>query len=50
MDFLTLIVVILLVLWITGAFVVPVGGSAIHVLIVLVVVILIIRLARGQSV
>jgi hypothetical protein len=44
------IIVILLILWALGAFVVPVGGSLIHVLLVLVVVVVVIRLVRGQSI
>jgi hypothetical protein len=35
------IVVILLALWLLGAFVVPVGGGLIHILLVVAVVILI---------
>jgi hypothetical protein len=49
MDPLTLIVVILLVLWLLGAFVMPVGGSLIHVLLVVILIIVLIRLLRGQS-
>jgi hypothetical protein len=42
------IVVILLVLWLLGAFVVPVGGSLIHLLLVIAIVVLIINLVSGR--
>jgi cytosine/uracil/thiamine/allantoin permease len=42
------ICVILLVLWLLGAFVVPFGGSLIHILLVIAVVILIINLVSGR--
>jgi hypothetical protein len=43
------IVVILLVLWLLGAFVVPVGGSLIHLLLVIAVIVIIVNLVRGRS-
>jgi Family of unknown function (DUF5670) len=42
------IFVILLVLWLLGAFVVPVGGSLIHLLLVIAIVVLIINLVSGR--
>ncbi len=42
------IFVILLVLWLLGAFIVPVGGSLIHILLVIAVVVLIINLVSGR--
>ncbi len=42
------IIVILLVLWLLGAFVVPVGGSLIHILLVIAVIVLIINLVSGR--
>ena len=42
------IFVILLVLWLLGAFVVPVGGSLIHLLLVIALVVLIINLVSGK--
>ncbi|MEP6709788.1 MAG: lmo0937 family membrane protein [Verrucomicrobiota bacterium] len=42
------IFVILLVLWLLGAFVMPFGGSLIHILLVIAVVILIINLIQGR--
>ncbi len=43
------IVVILLILWLLGAFVVPVGGSLIHILLVIAVIVIIVNLVRGRS-
>jgi hypothetical protein len=42
------IALILLVLWLLGAFVVPVGGGLIHLLLVIALVIIIINLAAGR--
>lgn len=42
------VVVILLVLWLLGAFVVPVGGGLIHILLVIAVVVLIFQLISGR--
>ena len=43
------IVVILLILWLLGAFVFPVGGSLIHILLVIAVIVVIVNLVRGRS-
>jgi hypothetical protein len=43
------IIVILLILWLLGAFVVPVGGSLIHILLVIAVIVLIVNLVRGRG-
>jgi len=50
MGLLEILIVVLVLLWLLGAFVVPVGGSLIHLLLVLVLVIIVIRLLRGQSI
>ena len=42
------IFVILLVLWLLGAFVVPMGGSLIHLLLVIAIVVLIVNLVSGR--
>ncbi len=42
------IAVILLVLWLLGAFIVPLGGDLIHLLLVVIVVVVILRLLQGQ--
>ncbi|UAK25890.1 lmo0937 family membrane protein [Sphingomonas nostoxanthinifaciens] len=44
------IVVILLILWLLGAFVVPVGGGLIHLLLVLALVVLVYQLITGRRV
>ena len=46
---LELVILILVILWITGAFVVPVGGSLIHLLLVVILVVIVIRLLQGRS-
>lgn len=50
MGLLELIIVTLLLLWLIGAFVVPVAavGSLIHLLLVIAVIVLIIRLIQGS--
>lgn len=50
MNILELLIAIILVAWILGALVVPVGGSLIHVLLIVVLVILVLRIAQGKSV
>ncbi|MBA3645678.1 MAG: lmo0937 family membrane protein [Gemmatimonadaceae bacterium] len=44
------IAVILLILWVLGAFVVPIGGSLIHLLLVIAVIVVIYRLVTGRPV
>lgn len=44
------IIVILLILWLLGAFVAPVGGNLIHILLVIVLVVVVVRLVQGRSV
>ncbi len=46
---LSTIIIILLVLWVLGAFVVPVGGSLIHLLLVIAVAVVLIRIIQGRS-
>ena len=43
------IIVILLILWLLGAFVMPVGGHLIHLLLVLVLVVVVVRVLQGRS-
>ncbi len=45
---LELIIVVFVLMWIFGAFVIPVGGSAIHLLLLIVVVLVLVRLLRGE--
>ena len=43
------IVIILLILWLLGAFVMPVGGNLIHVLLVIILVLVVVRLLTGRN-
>lgn len=42
------IVIILLILWLLGAFVYPVGGGLIHLLLMVVLVVVLIRVLDGR--
>jgi hypothetical protein len=42
------IIVILLVLWLLGAFVAPFGGNLIHILLAVILVIVVLRLLQGR--
>ena len=43
------IIVILLILWLLGAFISPFGGSLIHLILVIVLVVVVIRLLQGRN-
>lgn len=43
------IIVVLVVLWLLGAFVMPVAGAFIHLLLLLALVVVVIRLMQGRS-
>lgn len=43
------IAIILLILWLLGAFVVPVGGALIHILLVIGIIVLILHFVRGRG-
>jgi hypothetical protein len=45
---LELIIVVLLLLWLFGAFVSPFGGNLIHLLLVVILVVVVIRLLQGR--
>ena len=45
-----MVIVIVLVLWLLGALIVPVGRNLIHVLLVILLVLLIVRLMQGRRV
>ena len=47
---LELLIVVLIVLWLTGSFVVPMGGSAIHILLVVALVLIVLRLSQGRKI
>ncbi|HEX6629778.1 MAG TPA: lmo0937 family membrane protein [Gemmatimonadaceae bacterium] len=44
------IAIILLVLWLLGAFVFPIGGGLIHILLVIALVVIVYRLVTGRRV
>jgi hypothetical protein len=44
------IAVILLILWLLGAFVFPVGGGLIHILLVIALIVIVYRLLTGRKV
>ncbi|WP_313806589.1 lmo0937 family membrane protein [Sphingobium sp.] len=44
------LLLVLLVLWALGAFIVPVGGSLIHLLLVLALIVLVYQLVTGRRV
>lgn len=50
MDLLTLLIVVILIVWILGGLVVPVGTPLVHLLLVLVLIIVIVKLARGERI
>ena len=41
------VILVLLVLWLLGAFVIPIGTSLIHLVLVLVLVVLVVRVLQG---
>jgi hypothetical protein len=43
------IIIILVILWLLGAFVIPMAGSLIHLLLVVVLIVVVIRLVQGRS-
>ena len=44
------LIVVLLLLWLLGAFVTPFGGNLIHLLLLVVLVVVIVRLVQGRRV
>jgi hypothetical protein len=50
MGLLELLIVILILMWMVGYFVVPVGGSLIHLLLVILVMVILVRLIQGRAV
>lgn len=48
MGLIELIIVILIIAWLIGAFAIPVGGSLIHILIVVVLILVILRLFNSN--
>jgi hypothetical protein len=44
------IILVLLLLWLLGAFVYPIGGGLIHLILLVVVVVVVIRLLQGRRI
>ena len=44
------IILVLLILWLLGAFVSPFGGNLIHLLLLVVLVVVVVRLLQGRRV
>jgi hypothetical protein len=44
------IILVLVILWLLGAFVSPVGGDLIHLLLVVALVVIVIRLLQGRRI
>ena len=49
-NLLWLIIIILIVLWLLGGFAFHIGGSLIHILLVIALILLVYRLATGRKV
>ncbi|HEY1006426.1 MAG TPA: lmo0937 family membrane protein [Sphingobacteriaceae bacterium] len=49
-NLLYLIAVILIIVWIFGAFVTPFGGNIIHILLVIAIIAVLLRVIRGGTV
>jgi hypothetical protein len=47
---LELIIVVLLLLWLFGAFISPFGGNLIHLLLVVLLVVVVIRVMQGRRI
>ncbi len=43
------IILVLVLLWLLGAFIAPFGGGLIHLLLVIILVVIVIRLLQGRS-
>jgi len=50
MGLLELLILILVIAWVMGAFIVPVGGSLIHLLLVIILIVIVVRLLQGRNV
>ena len=42
------IIILLVILWALGAFVIPVGGGLIHILLVVAIIVILVRVIQGQ--
>lgn len=50
MGLLELLIIILILAWATGTFIVPIGGSLIHLLLVIVLIVVVVRVIQGRNV
>ena len=50
MGIIELLIVILVIAWLMGGFVFPVGSSLIHLILVIVVVLILVRVLRGERI
>ncbi|MXV52204.1 lmo0937 family membrane protein [Pedobacter sp. HMF7647] len=48
-NLLYVIAVILIIIWIFGAFITPFGGNIIHVLLVIAIIAILLRVIRGAA-
>lgn len=44
------IALVLLILWVLGAFIMPMGGALIHILLVIAIIVVVYRLITGRPV
>ncbi len=44
------IALVLLILWVLGAFIMPIGGGLIHILLVIAIIVVVYRLITGRPV
>jgi hypothetical protein len=44
------VILILVVLWLLGAFIAPFGGSLIHLLLVVILIVVLLRLLNGRKI
>lgn len=49
-NLLYLIAVILIIIWLFGAFVSPFGGNLIHILLVIAIIAILLRVVRGGTI
>ncbi len=49
-NLLYVIAVILIIIWIFGAFVSPFGGNLIHILLVIAIIVILLKVIRGGTV
>lgn len=49
MTLLEILILVLLLIWVSGAFIYPIG-SVIHIVLILIVVLIVVRLLQGQQI